>query len=217
MSSKLLLGTAVIASLIALSACEQRDTTVTRAEGDRIAVGPDQSAPDASQTATKDDARLPDNGKADLNGETRDYVQKAAMGDMLEVEVSRLALSRSATPEIKQLAQHMVDAHTMTSDELKARLARAGLIVELPAMLDNEHKKKADDLRSASAREFDAKYLELQKEAHDEGLNIHRDYAMNGTVADLKAFAADTVPKIEMHLKMVTDLQSKMSTRLSNR
>jgi len=216
MSSKLLLGTAAIASLLALSACEQRDTTVTRNEGDRVAVGPDQSAPNASQTATKDDAR-PDNGKAELNGETRDYVQKAAMGDMLEVESSRLALSRSATPEIKQLAQHMVDAHTMTSDELKARLARAGLIVELPAMLDDEHKKKVDDLKAANAREFDAKYIELQKEGHDEALNIHRDYAMNGTVADLKAFAADTVPKIEMHLKMVTDLQSKMNTRLSNR
>ena len=215
MPSKLLLGTAVITSLIALSACEQRDTTVTRNEGGRIAVGPDQSAPaqpaaNGSQTAT-------DSGKAELNSETRDYVQKAAMGDMLEVESSRLALNRSAMPEIKKLAQDMVDAHTMTSDELKARLVRAGLIVELPATLDDEHKRKVDDLRAASARDFDAKYLELQKQGHDEALSIHRDYAMNGTLADLKAFAADTVPKIEMHLKMATDLQSKMSTRLSNR
>ena len=215
MPSKLLLGTALITSLIALTACEQRDTTVTRNEGDRIAVGPDQSAP--AQPAAKGSQTATDSGKAELNSETRDYVQKAAMGDMLEVESSRLALNRSATPEIKKLAQDMVDAHTMTSDELKARLVRAGLIVELPAMLDDEHKKKVDDLRAASARDFDAKYLELQKEGHDEALNIHRDYAMNGTVADLKAFAADTVPKIEMHLKMATDLQSKMSTRLSNR
>jgi len=215
MPSKLLLGTAVVTSLIALTACEQRDTTVTRNEGDRIAVGPDQSAP--AQPAAKGSQTATDSGKAELNSETRDYVQKAAMGDMLEVESSRLALNRSATPEIKKLAQDMVDAHTMTSDELKARLVRAGLIVELPAMLDDEHKKKVDDLRAASARDFDAKYLELQKEGHDEALNIHRDYAMNGTLADLKAFAADTVPKIEMHLKMATDLQSKMSTRLSNR
>ena len=215
MPSKLLLGTAVVTSLIALTACEQRDTTVTRNEGDRILVGPDQSAP--AQPAAKGSQTATDSGKAELNSETRDYVQKAAMGDMLEVESSRLALNRSATPEIKKLAQDMVDAHTMTSDELKARLVRAGLIVELPAMLDDEHKKKVDDLRAASARDFDAKYLELQKEGHDEALNIHRDYAMNGTLADLKAFAADTVPKIEMHLKMATDLQSKMSTRLSNR
>ena len=215
MPNKRLLGTAVVTSLIALTACEQRDTTVTRNEGDRILVGPDQSAP--AQPAAKGSQTATDSGKAELNSETRDYVQKAAMGDMLEVESSRLALNRSATPEIKKLAQDMVDAHTMTSDGLKARLVRAGLIVELPAMLDDEHKKKVDDLRAASARDFDAKYLELQKEGHDEALNIHRDYAMNGTLADLKAFAADTVPKIEMHLKMATDLQSKMSTRLSNR
>ena len=37
---------------------------------------------------------------------------------------------------------------------------------------------------------------------------LHRDYAMRGSVADLKALAADTVPKIEMHVKMAAELQN---------
>src|SRR5689334_2135224 len=200
MVSKLLIGTAVVTSLVALSACEQRDTTVARNGSDRVATVPAQPAAETPRTAANTDT-----GKAELNSETRDYVQKAAMGDMFEVESSKLALTRSSAPEIKKIAQDMVDAHTMTSDELKARLARAGLIVELPAMLDGEHMKMLDDLKAANARDFDGKYLELQKGAHDEALMIHRDYAMHGTVADLKAFAADTVPKIEMHVHMVAD------------
>jgi putative membrane protein len=215
MLGKLLLGTVVITSLVALSACEQRDTTVTSNDNDRVTVAP--AGPATAPAPATNTQTITSNGKAALDSETRDYVQKAAMGDMLEVESSRLALNRSATPEIKQFAQQMVDAHTMTSDELKARLARAGLIVELPAMLDDEHKKMVDDLRSASARDFDSNYLQLQKNGHEEALDVHRDYAMNGTVADLKAFAADTVPKVEMHVGMVADLQNRMNTRVSKR
>jgi putative membrane protein len=148
----------------------------------------------------------------ELTAETRDYVQKAAMGDLYEVEASKVALARSQSADVKEFAQDMVDAHTRSSDDLKARLARAGQIVELPTMLDAEHQKKLDDLKAASARTFDARYAAGQKEAHDQALMLHRDYAMRGSVADLKAFAADIVPKIEMHVQMAAELQSDHRT-----
>jgi putative membrane protein len=138
-------------------------------------------------------------------------VQNAAMGDLFEVESSRLALQRARSPEVKELAQMMVDAHTMTSDELKARLVRAGVIVEAPTMLDAEHRQKLEELRSANNQQFDQRYLDLQQEAHDEALMLHREYAMDGDMADLKAFAADTVPKIEMHRMMVAELENNVS------
>ena len=218
MRSKLFLGTAMMASLFALSACGEQDT-ISRTDDDRVVIAPAQpGAPNAvNSTATGKDGQITaSNGKAELSGDTREYVQMAAMGDLFEVEASRLALSRSPTAEIKQFAQEMVDAHTKTSDDLKARLVRAGLIVELPTTLDEDHKAMLDDLRASNAREFDANYIEQQKEAHEAALMLHRDYAMNGDAADLKALAADTVPKIEMHVQMATDLQNKLRTRVTN-
>jgi putative membrane protein len=132
----------------------------------------------------------------------------AAMGDMFEVEASRLALMRARSAEVKEYAQDMIDAHTRSSDDLKARLVRAGLIIEPPAMLDAEHLRKLDDLKAASAETFDGRYVAQQKEAHEEALMLHRNYAVRGSVADLKAFAADIVPKVEMHVKMASDLQN---------
>jgi putative membrane protein len=216
MRSKLFIGTAAILSLVTLAACEDQNTASNRDTNDRVATT-QPSSPPGDQNAVvdptaKDAGGVAANPPGELTADTREYVQKAAMGDMFEVEASRVALMRAQSAEVKKFAQDMVDAHTRTSDDLKARLVRAGLIVELPTMLDAEHQRKLDDLKAANGPAFDRLYVTQQKEAHEQALMVHRDYAMNGSVADLKALAADTVPKIEMHVKTASELQSSTRT-----
>jgi putative membrane protein len=214
MKNRLFIGTAAILSVVALAACEDQNTAVNGDTRDQVATTQPAAPPATTVDPAAKDAGVTTNtnAPAELTSETREYVQTAAMGDMFEVEASRVALSRSKSAEVKKFAQEMIDAHTKTSDDLKARLVRAGLIVELPTMLDDEHKKKLDDLKAASADAFDARYIAQQKDAHEEALMLHRNYAMRGPVADLKALAADTVPKIEMHVKMTSELQSSSRT-----
>jgi len=213
MRYKVLIGTAAVLSL-ALAACNEN----TVAEGDsrdQVATtepAPAPSAPAVDPTAKDAGGIAGKTPTGEFTGETREYVQRAAMGDLYEIEASKVALARSQSADVKKFAQQMVDAHMKSSDELKARLARAGQIVELPTMLDAEHQKMLDDLKAASPRTFDARYAAGQKEAHDQALMLHRGYAMRGSVADLKAYAADIVPKIEMHVQMAAELQSDHRT-----
>jgi putative membrane protein len=211
MRGKLLVGTAALVSLMTLAACEDQNSTSSNTSDNRVATAPAGSTSNGTATTTSQAT----SGKAELDSDTREYVQMAAMGDMFEIESSRVALDRSPSMDVKNIAQEMISAHTMTSDDLKARLARAGLIVETPAMLDSEHQQKVDQLRRASNQEFDAQYLSAQKEAHDEALKLHRDYAMDGKVQELKAFASETAPKVEMHRMMMADLEAKHGSRLS--
>src|SRR5204863_7530642 len=51
---------------------------------------------------------------------TSDFVKKVAMSDMLEIQSSQLALSRSPDPDTKPFAEKMVKDHTQTSAELKS-------------------------------------------------------------------------------------------------
>jgi putative membrane protein len=214
MRYKVLIGTAAVLSL-ALAACNE-NTVADGDSRDQVATtepAPAPTTPTIDPTTAKDASGIA--GKtptAEFTAETREYVQKAAMGDLYEIEASKVALARSQSADVKEFAQQMVDAHMRSSDELKARLARAGQIVELPTMLDAEHQKMLDDLKAASPRTFDARYAAQQKEAHDQALMLHRDYAMRGAVADLKAFAADIVPKVEMHVQMAAELQSDHRT-----
>jgi putative membrane protein len=205
MRYNVLIGTAAVLSL-ALAACNEN--TVAERDGTKVVTTDPAPAAPAIDPGAKDAGGVASAPAGELTAETREYVQKAAMGDLYEVEASKLALARTKSDDVKKFAQEMVDAHTKSSDELKARLVRAGLIVELPATLDAEHQKELDDLKAASAQAFDARYAAQQKEAHEQALMVHRDYAMRGPVADLKAFAADIVPKIEMHVQMAAVLQS---------
>jgi putative membrane protein len=149
----------------------------------------------------------------EMTATTKRYAEGAALADMFEVDSSKIALDRSKSPEIKKLAQDMIDAHTKTSDELKSKLVRAGLIVELPTVLDEMHKALLDELKSANAQDFDMRYLALQKNAHNEALMLHQSYARNGDIADLKAFANDTAPKIEQHITMLNELENRIQAR----
>lgn len=212
MRNRLFIGTAAALSLVALAACEDRNTSVTTGDdNDRVVTAP-ATPSTADNTVAKSSDPAGSSAPAALNADTRDYVQTATMGDMFEVEASKVALMRAQSAEVKKFAQDMIDAHTKTSDEMKSRLARVGLIVELPTMLDAEHQKMLDDLKAASQQSFEGRYIAQQKEAHEAALMLHSNYAMRGTVPDLKAFAADTVPKVEMHVKMASQLQSTNRT-----
>ena len=49
---------------------------------------------------------------------TPDFIQKAAMSDMYEVQAGKLAAEKGQSDAVKQFGQQMVDAHTKTTEEL---------------------------------------------------------------------------------------------------
>jgi len=73
---------------------------------------------------------------AELTTSTKGFVEAAALSDMYEVQAGQLASMRAHMPELKKFAQQMVDAHTMTSNQLKGILAKTAANVAPPAQLD---------------------------------------------------------------------------------
>ncbi|MET0546547.1 MAG: DUF4142 domain-containing protein [Caulobacterales bacterium] len=138
------------------------------------------------------------------NQQSLDFIQKAAMGDMFEIEASKLALTKSQSTSIKSFAQSMITAHTETSAALKP--LAAVMAVNLPTALDDDHAAKLSDLQKATVKEFDQKYIDQQTEAHEKALDLMKDEAQNGNDSTLKGFAASTAPKVQQHLDMVKKL-----------
>ena len=131
---------------------------------------------------------------------TADFVQKAAMSDMYEVEAGKIATQKGVSDEVKQFGQQMVDAHTKTTQELTSIVQQKNIKVELPTKLDTKHQKLIDDLNSASAQDFDKTYAKQQVDGHQAAVKLFKRYAARGDDADLKAFAEKTLPTIEHHL-----------------
>jgi len=133
------------------------------------------------------------------------FVEQAAQSDMYELAAARIALTKSQSAEIKGFAQEMIAAHGATSSKLK-QLVSAGGMPPLPTALDDRRSGLIDTLQKAAPDTFDEVYLDQQTQAHREALGLMDSYATHGDDAGLKSFAAETKPKIQMHLESVSKL-----------
>ena len=143
---------------------------------------------------------------AEMTHTTKGFVAAAATSDMYEVTAGKIALQRSQDADVKDFAQKMVDAHTKTTEKLKSILPAD---VVPPAHVDDRRQGMLNDLRGASAADFDHRYAVQQVAAHKEADILMRGYAKDGDNASIKFFAGDTDKDVKMHLSMAQDLASK--------
>ena len=139
---------------------------------------------------------------------TPEFIQKAGMSDMYEVQAGRLAAEKGQSDAVKQFGQQMVDAHTKTTEELTGIVKTKNLKVEIPSTLDAKHQKLIDDLNSASADNFDKAYAKQQVDAHQEAVDLFKKYGAKGDDPDVKQFAEKTLPIIQHHLDEAKKLPS---------
>lgn len=214
MYRKIMLGTVAVASLTLLAACNQENASTTAPQSDTATqTAQNEPAPGSRNetvSATKDAvAGAVGTVSAELTSSTKGFVDGAALSDMYEVEAGKLAAMRAHMPELKKFASDMVDAHTKTTEELKSILAKAAPNVMPPSELDARHQGMLNDLKGAKDADFDGRYIAQQINAHDEALILMRGYAKDGDNADIKMFAAETQPKVQMHLEMIKDIDRK--------
>jgi putative membrane protein len=169
------------------------------------------AAPAFAQTkpATPSDAAA---GTAAMEVSARQFVAKAAVGNLFEVETSKLATAKSQSPDVKKFAQMMIEDHTKAGSELKALVGKGDTgQLAVPTKLDRPHAQKLEQLEAAAGSEFDQSYKQMQLEAHREAVALFSSYAQTGDNAELKQWAGKTLPTLQKHFQEVQDLQ--ISTR----
>lgn len=179
--------------------------------GDAASAGQTSSNSNTGQS-TNTGSRSNTNGNMGgmaVSGNDRKFMQMAAAGGMSEVAMARVALERSSSDAVKQFAQKMIDDHTANNQELMQLATAKG--VTLPAGPDAKHRAMMDKMSKMSGAEFDHAYImNAGVKDHEKMLKLLQDEARKGRDADVKAFAAKTIPAVEMHLKMARDMMSGM-------
>ena len=133
-----------------------------------------------------------------------DYVKLAADSDMYEIQSSRVALSKSKTPAVRQFAQQMITDHTQTTKTLMAALKNSDRTIAKPSTkMSAQNASKVALLKKAPKASFDNLYMQQQMQAHQTAWSLHKGYATDGTDPALKQVASTAVPIIEQHLQHV--------------
>jgi len=136
---------------------------------------------------------------------TEDFVTEAAQSDMFEIDASKLALERSDAAT-KTFAQQMINDHEKTTSELKALVDGGKVQATPPAAMSDGQKDMIADLTKLQGTDFTKQYHDEQVDAHEDAVDLFKRYAEGGENADLKAWAATTLPALEHHLAMAQEL-----------
>jgi putative membrane protein len=97
---------------------------------------------------------------------TRDdeFVHDLASKNLEEIELSRMALNRATSAEVKAFAQMMIQDHSAAVDRLKSVISGASFA--WPDQLDEKHREAAEDLAKKQGSDFDREYVKAMVEGH---------------------------------------------------
>jgi putative membrane protein len=134
------------------------------------------------------------------NTQDKLFVRQAAIGNQAEVDLGQLAHKKAASQPVRDFAQHMIDDHSRSGDQL--RKSGRGVNANIPKELDPEHQAVRAKLEKASGRDFDTAYIGSMIQDHQRTANLLQWEISNGQSEPLKKYAADTLPGVMEHLEM---------------
>ena len=131
------------------------------------------------------------------------FVKSAALGGMTEIELAKLAQSKSQDASIKTFAGRMLKDHDALHRELAAIARRKRL--DVPTDLDYEDEQIVKQAAAKSGAQFDAWYARQMITEQQKAIALFQGAAKMQDM-ELAAFAKKTLPALEEHQKMAIAL-----------
>jgi len=128
------------------------------------------------------------------------FVRRASESSRKEVASARDALPQLKRPELKRVAEMLVQDHTSASAKL-AKIAEAkGWPLPGP-------QAAAPPPAATAGSDFDERWTAEMIAGHERSVALYRAQAQGGDDQDLRKYARDTLPTIEHHLEELKKLQ----------
>lgn len=133
---------------------------------------------------------------ADVSKKDQEFFTKAAAGGLYEVQAGQLAQQKGSSDSVKSFGAMLVKDHSAANDELKALAEQKG--VALPTSLPQDKQRKLDKL--SRAKSFDKEFVkEVGVSDHKADIALFEKTSRGADDADVKAFAAKTLPTLKAH------------------
>jgi putative membrane protein len=139
------------------------------------------------------------------------FVNEAARGGKMEVELGKLAQKNGSNPEVKAFGTQMITDHTRLNNELDSVAKAGGLSV--PTDLNSQQKAEFQDLSKAFDKSFDRRYADLMVKDHTDDLAAFQKAETDTKDKQLKKAIADAIPVIQHHLHMAKSMADKVKGR----
>jgi putative membrane protein len=143
-----------------------------------------------------------------VSDQDREFVNKAATGNLAEVELGRVAAQRAARPSVRSFGERMVTDHGRSNAELTSLARSKG--IEVPTALEPSQQAMRDRLSALSGNDFDRAYMSEMVRDHTEDMAVFERAAESSTDPDLKAWATQSLPMLREHLALARQVNSEV-------
>ena len=185
MTRMLLAGAATLALL---GACSQSDDPADDAA----------ATVNAAQDATS--GAVGQTSAATLGANTAGgFVTSLAVSDMYEIQAAEIAMAKSSTAGVDELAGMIKTDHTASTAKLKTIAPTEAADTTLPTALDERRQGMIDNLNAAAPADFDRVYLTQQVAAHNEALTLLNGFKDHSETPGLAGLATEIIPKVTTH------------------
>jgi putative membrane protein len=194
---------AVMLSGLALQACQSSDQE--KVPGTATTLSADSALDTVGAAATKKESKL--------TPEETEFVNKAGIGGMMEVEAGNLALQKSKSPIIKEFATMMVKDHTAANTQLEAIAKNVGL--QLANTFPKTEQAHMDAMTGLQGDGFDRHYMQMMVTDHVKDLELFRT-ATRAEDPAVRTFATKTLPILEGHYKKAKEISDRLEKQKMN-
>lgn len=180
--SKAVLGAAVVSLSLGMASCKD-----------------EKKAEDTKEVAEDANEEKFDDTANDSLEDDSQYLVDAAEVDMKEIELGKLAQTKSTNPDVKALGKMMVDAHTKASATTKDLAAKKN--ITLPAAVTDKGQDAFKDLNDKSGADFDKAYADAMVDGHEKTIDKITKASEKAKDADIRMWAANMLPELKKHLE----------------
>jgi putative membrane protein len=146
---------------------------------------------------------------ATMSTSDKDFMKKAAEGDLAEVELGSLAEKKANNPDVKKFAERMVTDHTKANDELKEVASSKGMT--LPHRLSVKDEAAKQKLSALSGDQFDKAYMSDMLKDHMKDVGDFQRECSTASDPAVKHFAMQTLPTLRDHLKEAKNIAPQVA------
>jgi putative membrane protein len=193
MNSKFLIS-ALVLGACAFQACENTNRN--------------SNDPDSLATTMIDSAEMAMTDSIGMHhNDTALFIQQAAIGSMMEVELGKLAQQNASNSKVKEFGALMVKEHTKANADLK-KLAQSRY-VSLPTSYPEKDKAHVEEMKKLTGDAFDKHYMKMMVDDHVKTIELFKLATKNSDI-NISKFAAKTLPVLEAHYKTAIGVQASL-------
>jgi len=164
-----------------------------------VSCTPKEKSADSNEVAEEANEEKFDDKKDEKDAE---FVAEVVASNYAEIELAKLASTRSDNAQVKEVAKMLEDDHSKLLTELQAFAGTKAITV--PTEPEDDAKKKIEDLtKEEDIKDFNKEWCKEMADKHEKTIEKFEDRAEKTADADLKIWINQTLPHLRTHLDKV--------------